>query len=286
MRVNALTVAGRAGLLCAIGLCGAWPPAAASILDSYQARIQGTVIVWGADAADPSAGVPVVSDFILNTGPGNTAATSGDHDLIAGDVHTVVTGSLTPVSNSWHAGQGAPMRLNALAGQPNFLTDTNGDGVMDASDSFSPFRIRAASDTNVRRMEIETSFYVASNIRFSIDAQATPTGSTTPAELQRVRLTLSTTQSGDDGIAFGAAAQYPHTAGPSGGSQANNRSLSTMVVPRRVFLGNQRTAAARGSLADQSVRFDLLYRYNHGNTDLSDGTFDIGAVVVYTVYIP
>ena len=52
--------------------------------------------------------------------------------------------------------------------------------------------------------------------------------------------------------------------------------------PRR----NRRTAASPGSIADQSVRFDLDYRWNTGNIDLSDGTFDVAADVVYTVYIP
>lgn len=261
-------------------------PALASPVDKVRVRVLGVVVVWGADAADPGAGVPVVSDFVVNTGTGNTAATSTDADLIAGDVHTVVTGSLIPVSNSWNDSQGAPIILQNLQGSPNFLTDTNADGVTSDEDSFSAFRIRAASDTNIRRMEIWSSFYVASNVNFNIDGQATPSPGTTPADLQRVRVTLSTTLNGDDGLAFGGAAQYPHTAGPSGGSQANNRQLSTMIVPRRVFVGNRRTAASRGTLAGQSVRFDLRYRYNFGNTDLSEGVLDVGATVVYTIYVP
>lgn len=260
--------------------------AGAAPADTVHVRALGVVVVWGADAASPGAGVPIVSDFVVNTGTGNTAATSTDADLIAGDVHTVVTGSLIPVSNSWTGAQGAPMVLQNLQGRPNFLTDTNADGVTSDEDSFSAFRIRAASDTNIRRMEIWSSFYVASNVNFNIDGQATPSPGTTLTDLQRVRLTLSTTLAGDDGVAFGSAAQYPHSAGPAGGSQATNRQLSTMIAARRVFVGNRRTAAARGTLAGQSVRFDLRYRYNFGNTDLSEGVLNTGATVVYTVYVP
>lgn len=261
-------------------------PAASSATDTPHFSVMGMVVVWGADQASATAGVPIVSDFIINSGVGNSAATSGDADLIAGDVHTVVTGSLTPVSDSWAGGHGSPMILRRLAGQPNILTDTNGDGVMSDADSFGAFRLRQASDTNTRRMEITSSFYVASNAAFSIDAVATPLGGSTTADLNRVRLLLRTVQSGDDGLPFGAAAQFPHSTGAAGGSQANNRRLSTLVPGRRVFRGNQRTAATPGTLADQSVRFDLRYRYNSGNIDLSDGVFDVEAEVVYTVYIP
>ncbi len=262
------------------------PSAAAAPVDKVAVRINGTVIVWGADAASPGAGVPVVSDFILDTGSGTSAATSGDADLIAGNVHTVVTGSLVPVSTSWHGAQGSPMALVNLQGRPNFITDSNGDGVMDANDAFTPFRIRAASDTNMRRMEIETSFYVASNVPFAIDAVAVPEAGTPASRLGQIRLWLTTTQSGDDGIAFGSAAQFPHTGGSTGGSGAISRQLSTMTTPRRVFTGNRRTAAARGTIAEQSVRFDLMYRFNFGNVDLSQGTFAVGAQVTYTVYVP
>jgi hypothetical protein len=272
-----------ASLLLAAGIAA---PAAAEAIDTVHVRVLGVVVVWGADGASPGAGAPVASDFVINTGNGATAATSGDTDLIAANTHTVVTGSLVPVSNGWNDSQGSPMVLRNLQGRPNLLTDTNTDGVMSDEDAFSAFRIRAASDTDIRRMEIWSSFYVASNIAFAIDGQATADPGTTLTDLQRIRLTLTTARTGNDGLAFGAASQFPHTSGAAGGSLATNRQLSTMVVPRRVFAGNRRTASGRGTLADQSVRFDLRYRYNFGATDLSEGVFDIGATVVYTVYVP
>ena len=258
----------------------------ADAVDTPHFRIMGLAVVWGADAADPGAGVPIVSDFVIDSGAGNSAATSGDADLIAGDVHTLITGSLTPVSNSWSGAHGAPMILRRLQGQPNIRTDSNGDGVMNDEDGFGAFRLRQNSDTNTRRMEITSSFYVASNTAFSIDAVATPLNGTTTADLARVRVQLRTEQSGNDGLPFGGASQFPHSAGAAGGSQANNRRLSTLVPGRRVFRGDQRTAAVRGTLSEQSVRFDLRYRYGSGNIDLSDGAFEVEAEVVYTVYVP
>ena len=64
------------------------------------------------------------------------------------------------------------------------------------------------------------------------------------------------------------------------------RRLSTLTGGRDIFRGNRRTAATAGTIADQSVRFDLDYRWNTGNIDLSDGTFDVEAEVIYTLYIP
>lgn len=273
-----------ASLGIAIGL--GLPVAVAGAANSPHFKVYGLVVVWGADAPSDTATVPIVSDFIIDTGNGANAATSGDADLIAGDVFPVISGSLTPVTDSWANAHGSPMILRNLDGQPNIVTDTNNDRVMDASDAFGAFRLRQASDTNTRRMVIKSSFYVASNTAFSIDATATPLNGTTLADLNRVQLRLRTRRSGDDGLAFGSAAQFPATGGPSGGSLANNRRLSTMTTGSRVFEGTRRTARLRGSLAQQSVRFDLRYRYNSGNVDLSNGVFDVEAEVVYTVFVP
>ena len=261
-------------------------PAMPSVNDNLSFNVQGIVVVWGADDFDPAGNAPVVSDFILDTGTGNTAATSGDTDLIAGDVHTVITGSLVPTEDATVSDNGTPFRVQRIPGG-GFTTDPNNDGIVTESDLFGAFTIRNNSDINTRRAELFTSFFVASNIAFSIDGQATPVGTTSPDAFNRMRLRLRVTQSGnDDGFSFGSSAQFPHTAGAAGGSQANFRRLTTMATQRRVFQGNQRTAAAPGTLADHSVRFDLTYRYNSGNIDLSDGVIEAAAEVVYTVYVP
>lgn len=268
---------------CALAVLGLAGPASASVIDDPHFRVLGAVIVWAADAAGTA---PIVSDFVIDTGTGNRGDVSGDVDLLAGDVHTVVSGTLIPADDAYFGGQGAPVVIRRPVGTGNFSADSDGNGLLDANDGFSAFRLRQNTDTNTRRMEIWSSFFVASNEPFNIDAVMTPVNGTQVSDLNRIFLRLSVTDSGNDGIAFGAAAQFPHTAGPLGGSRANSRRLSNMTSPVRVFVGNQRTARVPGSIVDQSVRFDLRYRYHSGSVDLSDGVFDFEAEVLYTVYMP
>ncbi|MEO0882412.1 MAG: hypothetical protein AAFY34_06730 [Pseudomonadota bacterium] len=258
----------------------------ASIFDNPAFNVQGLVIVWGADGFEPGGVAPVVSDFVLDTGTGTTAAASGDVDLIAGDVHTVLTGSLMPTEDATNSSIGSPFRIQRVVGGA-FTTDFNGNGVTDAGDTFNAFQIRANSDINTRRAEFDTSFYVASNTAFAIDGQATPLLGTSAFVFNRMRVRVRVTESGtDDGFSFGSAAQFPNSGGAAGGVQNGFRRLSTMTTPRRMFDGDRRTAASPGTIADQSVRFDLTYRYNSGNIDLSDGVIQAAAEVIYTVYVP
>jgi len=270
------------GIAAALAL-GTAPVATADTTDRPGFSVQGMVVVWASDAAGAA---PIVSDFIIDTGAGNRAATSGDTDLIAGDVHTVVTGSLDRFDSQIVDEQGAPLRVQRVVGG-GFTTDFDGNGVMDADDTFSAFGLRNNSDINTRRMEIFTSFYVASNVPFSIDGIATPVGDTTPDQMNRMRAYFDgVTVSGNDGLLFGNAAQLPHSGGITGGRRMNGRRLSNFTTSRPVFRGNQRTAASRGTLAEQSVRFDFRYRYNSGDIDLADGVFDAEAEILYTVFIP
>lgn len=252
--------------------------------DLINLRAMGLVIVWGADAPGASGNAPIVSDFIVDTGNGNTAAGSGDVDLIAGDVHTVVTGSLTPVAAPGTGANGSPFRLRIPG--PDIITDSESDGILDSRDTFDAFGINNSSDVDTFRAEIWSSFYVASNTAFSIDAEARPVGGTSADEFRNIRLRVRVTPNGDDGLAFGSAAQFPHSTGAAGGGVPNNRRLSNYQTPARVFRGNQATARVRGSIADHSVRFDLRYRFNTGVYDLSEGVIDAAAEVTYTVYVP
>jgi hypothetical protein len=282
MRVRPLSFA------LALGALAAAPVAAAQVIVQPHLEAIGTVIVWGADAAGASGNAPVVSDWIINTGIGVSGATSGDHDLIAGDVFTVVTGSLVPVTDGVTNPVGAPFRIQAPLTGPTFSTDTNNNGGTDINDAFSPFGLRANTDLDTTNLTINSSFYVASNTAFSVDVQATALPGTTLAQLTNMRVTWSTALTGtDDGLTFGTAAQYPHaTGGANGGRLLINRRLSTLVLPQPAYVGTRRTAATRGTISEQSVRFDLDYTYNLGAYDLSQGLFDIGATVVYTVWVP
>jgi len=258
----------------------------ADVIDRPHFEREGLVVVWAADAA---GGAPVVSDFILDTGNGASAAASGDLDFIAADAHAVVTGTLVSTRDGVASATGGmPFILtNTDAGDIN--TDTNGDGVISGADAFTAFGIQDLSDARVDAVRQSSSFYVASNVPFAIDAQAfTPSTFTEFVLLLITRVQLSVTQTGDDGLAFGSSAQLPHSGGATSGFAPSLR-LWDLRTARNVFTGNQRTAALPGSLAEQSVRFDAEYAIAAANLtgyDLSLGTFDFQVEVVYTVYVP
>ena len=262
-------------LLLAAGVC-LYQPALGSVIDRPHYNIDGLIVVWGADS---TGGVPIVSDFIIENGGANT-------DLINGDVFTVVTGTLDPLDESFADGTGATLRIQNIQNGPN-QTTRQGDRFTSADDVLNPFQLNTNTDVRTIRSEIESSFFVASNKAFNIDVIASSLGD--PSDLNLIRLRMRMTQAGNDGgLAFGASSQLPHSGNtPASGMQwGGYRRLSTLTASRDIFRGNRRTAASVGTLADQSVRFDLDYRWNTGNIDLSDGTFDVEAEVIYTVYIP
>lgn len=247
-----------------------------SVIDRPHFNVDGVAIVWAADA---SGTTPIVSDFIIDSG-------GADSDLINSDAYTVITGSLAATDNAFPDGTGATLRIQNSPGGGNQNT-RQGDRFTSATDVLNPFRLNGATDVRTIRSDILTSFYVATNKAFNIDVIAAPVSD--PADLNLIRVRMRMTQSGtDDGLAFGSAAQIPHSGNTNrSGVQWNGyRRLSTLTAGRDIFRGNRRTAASPGTIADQSVRFDLDYRWNTGNIDLSDGTFDVEADVIYTVYIP
>ncbi|MEO1304809.1 MAG: hypothetical protein AAFV37_07530 [Pseudomonadota bacterium] len=259
----------------AFGVCVAAPSASGTI-DRPHFKVDGVAIVWAADAGQTA---PIVSDFVIGQNGSNT-------DLISSDVHTVVTGSLDPLDESFPDGAGATLRVQRVQGGPN-QTTRQGDRFTSSDDVLNPFGLRANTDVRTIRSDILSSFYVASNTPFNIDVVSSSVGD--PADLNLIRLRMRLTRTGTDGgLSFGSAAQLPHTGNTdrSGVQWGGYRRLSTLTAGRDIFRGNRKTAASAGSIADQSVRFDLDYRWNTGNIDLSDGTFDVAADVVYTVYIP
>ncbi len=256
-----------------------------AITDRAGFKVIGAVVVW---SADDGGSAPTAVDFVIDTGSGTSATTSGDADLIAGDAHTVVTGSLVSTSDAVNAAGTIPYVLEDAPGG-DFNTDTTGDGITNASDSFTPLGLDGDTSVAVGATTSRSSFYVASNVPFAIDADTDfPSGGTNFILMLITRLDLSVTRSGNDSIAFGSAAQFPHSAGATGGvsSFAN---MFSLLNGGNVFTGNQRTAASRGNLAEQSVRFDMAYSIGAGNLsgyDMSLGTFDFEVDVTYTVFIP
>ncbi len=259
--------------------------ALASVTDTPRFKVIGMVIVWAADETNQA---PVVSDLVIDTGAGDL-----DQDLVGGDVHTVVTGTLDSsyFSASLDEVASRPFRVRSAASGGG-STDSNANGQTDAGDSFSAFTLAANTRIGLDDAASYTSFYVASNVPFNIDGQALRVIGRDDWVLGKIFWDMQVTPTGDDGLAFGAAAQLPHSAGHTGGI-AGVDSLLDMTTRQTVFQGNQRTAASRGSIVDQSVRFDVTYKLGSWpgydlshNSHLQDGVYVVAAEVTYTVWVP
>ena len=258
----------------------------AEITTTARFEIDNLVIVW---SADENGVAPVVADFIV--GDSGDAGT----DLIAADAFTVVTGSLDTTNGNIGTG-GFPLDFE---GSPSgdFNTDTDGDGTLDADDVLSPFILDA--DFSVVASTPLSSFYVASNTAFSISAEVTDvevdptfTGFSNTF-LGFVDVLMEVAPVGatrtDGGFSYGSAAQPPHSGGEQAGFSTPVDLLDLLNTPTTVYTGNQRTAATEGSIADQSVRFDITYPLVGATVvgyDLSLGVVDFGVTVEYTVFVP
>lgn len=125
-----------------------------------------------------------------------------------------------------------------------------------------------------------SSFYVASNTAFNIDAVlANPVFDTSEARTASLQIRVDI--GGGGPVPFGGKAQYPHTGGASGGLPQSTITLADLRQPTRVFTGNQRTAKSPGSIAEQSVRFTMSTQ----NTVATKSKLHIHDIV-YTVFIP
>ena len=268
MNLRKLVLAGTA----VAALLGA--PAQASIVDNPQFRVLGLVIVWGADSATGTT--PVVSDFIIDD-----AAGAGDSDLIAGDVHAVVTGTLTPLAPG-----SAFTGSVGVEGTTNTASITN--GVLDAGESLTAFTLTGTTDVDLDGdLEQNSSFYVASNTNFSISGEAQLDPSSDAFALSDVGFEMTLAPTGvattDGGLTFGVDAQDPQ------GVFQSVPTLDDMGPNTLIYDGTsgRRTAATPGSIADQSVRFDATYTLGGAaGYDLSLGAGTLTANVEYTVFVP
>ena len=251
----------------------------ASVIDRPFFQVLGVVVVWGGTApGQDEEAAPVVSDFVLLT---NTSETAGA-DLIAdNDVYAVVTGDLDAISD-----------FDPITGLGSGSFADNGTaGVLDAADSFSAFGIDSTTDVSSGLVGAHnSSFYVASNAAFDIYAEATLDEDASTMEgmdLENIAYDMSIALSGTQGeVNFGGKSQTPGTVEDIG-------SLAELTGPTKVFDGTIRTATEIGTLAEQSVRFDNVYRLDSDAAtdevegyDLSLGTGTLVADVTYTVYVP
>jgi len=127
----------------------------------------------------------------------------------------------------------------------------------------------------------QASFYVASNTAFNIDAALTNSQTVSPQILAQTGISLKTILKGQGAVKHGHKAQYPHSNGPKGGINLNVKTLADLIQPQRLFTGNQRTAAAPGSIAEQSVQFIFDVQNIAAETH-----FYTSQNIVFTVFIP
>ncbi len=287
----------------------------ASVIDRPFFQVLGVVVVWGADGFDDASGTqsPIVSDFVVGLGA------AGGTDLIAGDVTTVLTGSLTPIGAD---GNGVSIDsfdpVTGQVGAGGDLTDGGTvSGLLDVGDSLSAFTIDENTDVDaVGNTSHASSFFVASNTDFEIRASRTAanvTGGLTGVDASGTAVALDTSNitwamsitTNDDGSDNGSL-RFGQDAGgalvaqdPTGGASgvATLASLDAMsedpTAPTTVFVGGQRTAAERGTLVEQSVRFDVEYNLDtdlstagEQGFDLSTGVGTISSDVTYTIFVP
>ena len=259
----------------------------ASVIDRPFFQVLGVVVVWGADSANATA--PVVSDFVLlTTGSGNEGA-----DLIAGDVNTVLTGTLDPITG----GASTAGFIDPATGAVATAGVDNGTdaGVLDAGDTLSAFGVTATTDidSTLAPNSFTSSFYVASNAAFDVYAQSSNFagtgelgGSTTMADIKlamSIDSGAAATTAGAGSLSFGSASQDPGSASIPTGMDLGQMTAGNGL---QVLDGTQRTAASVGTLAEQSVRFNNVYTLGTGGYDMSQGAGTVSADVTYTIFVP
>ena len=280
-------------------LCACVSAAKASVLDRPFFQNLGVVIVWGSNNfAEAGGTAPIVSDFVLLNG---VASGTAGNDLIGANVGTVATGSLAPLNlNSPTISDGASEFGNDFISEQVFggeFEDNSPTGILSAGDTLTAFGLdentRVGSEGNTH----SSSFFVASNTAFDIQGQLFSPIATgdflIDFTLENIAFDMDVTVSGDDGIVFGTAAQDPTDGGT--GLLPTLTTLDPFNVPDaiQVYDGGRRTASAPGSIAEQSVRFDLNYALD-GDTDidgiqpfdLSFGNGTISMFMVYTIFAP
>ena len=249
-------------------------PANASIIDRPHFKVLGVVIVWAAD--DSNGNTPIATDFVIDSDDGG----NNDADLIAADGRTVVTGTLDATADS-SSTAGLGTILNIEDGSNNLIATAN----TETQATFSAFDVTDATLTS-DDLTYESSFYVASNTPFAIDAEASNLVEEGDFSAADVAYSLDVTVSGTDGtgpnaLTFGSNAQSP------GSGFSAPADLDALTTQTQVFNGTARTALNPGSIVSQSVRFDATYTLGGGAAyDLSQGAGEVKADVVYTVYVP
>lgn len=238
-------------------------PTQAAIIDRPHFKVEPIIIVWATDASGGSA---IVTDFLVGSGPSPT-------DLISEDGFAVQTGTLMTTSDAYG-------NINALMDVDGINPDI--DVANAVAGSITAFSASETVSGSSNTQTWQSSFYVATNTAFSINAQATPSiedGDFSVADIGfEIEKNFATDT--DAGLTWGAQSQDP------GGSFTAISDLSDLTSATLVYdgTGGTRTASGTGTIAEQSVRFDATYTLAPEGYDLSMGSGEIQADVTYTFF--
>ena len=263
-------------------------PAYAAAADRPFFRAGPVVIIFGgSDFFENDFEAPVVSDFYLL---GDVASGSQGNDIIDGDVYTV-NYPFDPIHGE---DAGWPFQITgqtfggAYTSNPSFQ-------VLDENDSHTAFGLDNDTDIDLLGNQVRFAwFFVTSNAPFDVFAQSrnlVATGDFTGLDFSNIgyRLIVRTPASSS----IGQDAQNPSVGG--GGIVLGNSNAHTLAdmsgTPTKVFDGGRKTARANGTIASQAAGFASVYRLlganiNGNNYDLSMGTGNLSADVVYMIYAP
>lgn len=275
-------------ILLAGGLCSLWSAAAwAAAIDRPFFRAGPVVIVFGgSDFFEEDFDAPVVADFYLLDG---VAPGSAGNDIIDRDVYAV-NYPFDPIHGSE---AGWPFEITGQSFGGTYTSNPSYQ-VLDANDSYSAFGVDDDTDIDLLGNQIRFAwFFVASNAPFDIFAQSNnliATGDFTGLDYSNIGYQLIVRSPASASI--GQRSQNPAVGGQgvvigNGGDTLDDLSAG----PVKVFDGGRRTARADGSIAQQAAGFASVYRLrgagiNGNNYDLSMGTGNLSADVIYTIYAP
>ncbi|MEL7043154.1 MAG: hypothetical protein AAGL90_16670 [Pseudomonadota bacterium] len=235
-------------------------PTQASIIDRPHFKVEPIIIVWATGATND--GSAIASDFIVG---------SESTDLISTDGSAVQTGTLN-------------RSVDAIGTLGNVL-DAGGNAIDTddlAGSTFSAFDVTSANVSG-SGLEWTSSFYVASNTAFDIMAEVTnETIDGDDFALDQIGFALSAFSTAHD---VGTIDVADNAQDPQGTFPAIDSFDDLTGGEVLVYDGTRRTAAASGSITEQSVRFDAIYTFLENAYDLSDGSGAISADVTYTFYV-
>lgn len=247
--------------------------AQANTLDRPHFQVDPVVILWAADDSDGTA--PVVVDFIVEDSSGV------ETDLIAANGRTLLTGSLTATPDATSAVQrGTEWQVRQIPGNTLATIDTKSPAAFSAFDIADNVYAVAPDSHHTSAM------FAASNTPFSIRATASVLGTPVNFGLSDIRFESLISSAGNHGgLSFGGSTSNPSIARPNSGQSLSGFTGEGLDV----FVASEATAAAPGSIAQQSVRLNVSYRFDTdliGAFDLADGYGEIQAEVTYTAYVP